>query len=283
MPAPSPHGSRRAVLSHRALQTASLPQLTTAIPRREVGLVDPALHDRTRFPLRAVAACQPLPHVNGPTVSEYYGLIRLPMGLRLPYHFSFRVRLPAPGPIVGNPMYRPSAGTHRVSQVPDASLHTCHALRGPRQTLGQLTKTLSLCWLLVPLLHRRLHHPRYRGCIKTLGSVGDPAFSSGAVSLAAYVVPWVRFSCLVRSCDLLHNCNPRCGWLVRPYPTGTSTLQENAKLAWRSGRMRARAITNKSIIHVSRKPPSHPGRSDFPSPVGGNGLSLEALPTQPEA
>ncbi len=171
--------------------------------------------------MRAVAACQPLPHVNGPTVSEYYGLIRLPKGLRLPYNLSFRVCLPAPGPIVGNPMYRPSAGTHRVSQVPDASLHTCHALCRPRQSLGELTKALSLCWLLEPLRHCRLHHPLYRGCIKTLGS---------AVSLAAYVVPWVRFSCLVRSCDLLHNCNPRCGWLVRPYPTGTSTLQETPSL-----------------------------------------------------
>ena len=169
MPTPSPHGSRRAVLSHRALQTASLPQLAIdrgaeAIPRREVGLVDPALHGRARFPLRATAVCQPLPHVNGPTVSEYYGLIRLPKGLRLPYNLSFRVCLPAPGPIVGNPMYRPSPGTHRASQVPDASLHTCHALSRPRQALGELTKALSLCWLLEPLRHRRLHHPRYRGC-----------------------------------------------------------------------------------------------------------------------
>ena len=70
-----PNGPRtdpgvRPQVSHRALQTASLPQLATAIPRREVGLVDPALHGRTRFPLRAVAVCQPLPHVNGPTVSE---------------------------------------------------------------------------------------------------------------------------------------------------------------------------------------------------------------------
>jgi hypothetical protein len=165
LPAPSPHGSRRAVLSHRALQTASLPQLATyrgaeAIPRREVRLVDPALHGRARFPLRAVAACQPLPHVNGPTVSEYYGLIRLPKGLRLPYNLSFRVCLPAPGPIVGNPMYRPIAGTHRASQVPGASLHTCHALSRPRQALGELTKALSLCWLLVPLHHRRLLYPR---------------------------------------------------------------------------------------------------------------------------
>ena len=159
--------------------------------------------------------------MNGPTVSEYYGLIRLPKGLRLPYNLSFRVCLPAPGPIVGIPMYRPSPGTHRASQVPDASLHTCHALCGPRQSLGELTKALSLCWLLEPLRHRRLHYPLYRGCIKTLGS---------AVSLAAYVVPWVRFSCFVRSCDLLHNCNPRCGWLVRPYPTGTSTLQETPSL-----------------------------------------------------
>jgi len=30
------------------------------------------------FPLRATAARQSLPLVNGPTVSEYYGLIRLP-------------------------------------------------------------------------------------------------------------------------------------------------------------------------------------------------------------
>ena len=28
--------------------------------------------------MRAAAVCQSLPHVNGPTVSEYYGLIRLP-------------------------------------------------------------------------------------------------------------------------------------------------------------------------------------------------------------
>src|SRR3989337_3091443 len=31
-------------------------------------------------------------------------------------------------------------------------------------------------------------------------------------------------------CALLHNCNPRYGWLVRPYPTGTSTLQETPSL-----------------------------------------------------
>lgn len=103
-----------------------------AFPRSEVGLVDPALHVRTRFPLRATAACQPLPHVNGPTVSEYYGLIRLPGNRRLLY-LSFRIRLPELCP-----------GATRVSQVPGASLHASHALCGPRQTLRALTRFSAL-------------------------------------------------------------------------------------------------------------------------------------------
>ena len=97
MPALPPHRSRRAVFSHRALQTASLPQtlyyFVLAIPHSEVCLGYPALRVRPRFPLWAPAVCQSLPHVIGPTVSEYYGLIRLPEGLRLPYFF-FRFRLP---------------------------------------------------------------------------------------------------------------------------------------------------------------------------------------------
>ena len=166
MPAPPPHRSRRAELPHRALQTASLPQHADkhsvyAIPRSEVGLANPIRHVRTRFPLRATAACQPLPHVNGPTVSEYYGLIRLPMGLRHPYNFSLRLRLPVPEYVVDKyPMHLPMTGTHRASQVPGVSLHTCHALCRPRQALGELTKVPSLCWLLVPLHHRHLHYPR---------------------------------------------------------------------------------------------------------------------------
>jgi len=131
LPALSPHRSRRAVFSHRALQTASHPQtlycFVLAIPHSEVGLGYPALRVRPRFPLWASAVCQSLPHVIGPTVSEYYGLIRLPGGLRLSYLF-FRVCLPAFLP-----------GTCRVSQVLNASLHASHTLCGPRQTLGALT------------------------------------------------------------------------------------------------------------------------------------------------
>src|SRR3990170_8295543 len=53
-------------------------------------------------------------------------------------------------------------------------------------------------------------------------------------------------------CDLLHNCNPRCGWLVRPYPTGTSTLQETPSLL---GAQRPRAQRpGKPIIDLKPRP-----------------------------
>jgi len=48
------------------------PAFLSAIPCSEVGLALPALHVRTRFPVQAATACQPLPH------NEYYGLIRPP-------------------------------------------------------------------------------------------------------------------------------------------------------------------------------------------------------------
>jgi len=43
--------------------------------------------------VRAAAACQSLPPVNGPTVSKYYGLIRHPDNHRHPY-LAFRFGLP---------------------------------------------------------------------------------------------------------------------------------------------------------------------------------------------
>lgn len=125
MPALPPHRSRRAVFSHRTLQTASLPQtlycFVLAIPHSEVCLGYPALRVRPRFPLWAPAVCQSLPHVIGPTVSEYYGLIRLPGGLRL-------FCLPA--------SCQEPSGSLKFS---NASLHASHTLYGPRQILGALT------------------------------------------------------------------------------------------------------------------------------------------------
>ena len=56
----------------------------SAIPCGEVCPVIPALRVRTRFPMQAATARQPLPHVNGSPVSEYCGLIRLPLAFSLP-------------------------------------------------------------------------------------------------------------------------------------------------------------------------------------------------------
>jgi hypothetical protein len=42
---------------------------------------------RDMFPLRTAYPCHPLPHVIGPTVSEYYEVIRLPIGLQAAFPF----------------------------------------------------------------------------------------------------------------------------------------------------------------------------------------------------
>ncbi len=46
-----------------------------AIPRSEVFMSYPAFRIRPMFPLRAAQPCHSLPHVVGPTASEYYGVI----------------------------------------------------------------------------------------------------------------------------------------------------------------------------------------------------------------
>jgi len=105
-------------------------------------------------------------------------------------------------------------GATRVSQVPGTSLHTSHALSGPRQTLRALTRYSALFVLasgpLTPspsAFGTFVPDPLYRGYIKAWGI---------AVSLAGYVVPCVRLNCFVRFCshllnDLPHNCNTRYG------------------------------------------------------------------------
>ena len=44
-----------------------------------------------------------------------------------------------------------------------------------------------------------------------------------------------------------------------------------------------RRVPNSTIPHVSASPPCHPGRSDFPNPVGDHGISPVRLPSIVEA
>jgi hypothetical protein len=86
LPARIPACSFPALGSSDRLASAS----PTAIAFREVGTDRPAHLVRLVFPMKAASACQSLPPVNGATVSEYYGLIRLPATVGSPTCLSVR-------------------------------------------------------------------------------------------------------------------------------------------------------------------------------------------------
>ena len=62
----------------------------------------------------------------------------------------------------------------------DTSLHAYHALCGPRQTLGDLTKTIPLGGLLVRSNHRRLHYC-HNGAVSSFGECGPSCGLRGAL------------------------------------------------------------------------------------------------------
>ena len=143
-----PHRSRRAVFPHRALRTASLPHLLPLFPSVRLTL-PPALLVRFGVSFEGYGC----PSVPSPCDRPYrlvgaHGRVPLradptPWRLRLSYS-GFRFGLP----VTCRGRYLCThPGTTRASQVPDASLHASHALCEPRQTLGGLTLSPSLCWL----------------------------------------------------------------------------------------------------------------------------------------
>jgi hypothetical protein len=95
-----------------------------AIAFSQVDTAAPAHHVRSVPPMEAAYACQSLPLVIGPTVSEYYGLIRFPRGLPLSY-LAFR------------PAYLSSVGdtTHVPTQEP---------LGSPKPALSAVEGSLML-------------------------------------------------------------------------------------------------------------------------------------------
>jgi len=132
------------------------------------------------FPLQASYSCQPLPHVNGPTVSEYYELIWLPAGYRYPFR----------------------------SNLPDFILRNLQGLSSSQRFSPRIPHSL---W--TPADPRSAHHLRAL-CIGfwsiniiaiCVWDFSSPSSMTGlyqvwgiAVSLAGYVVPCVRFNRFVR-------------------------------------------------------------------------------------
>ena len=121
----------------------------------------------------------------------------------------------------------------RASQVLNASLDTCHALKrtpaDPRRThqcvlsvlaSGPLTPSPSAFERLAPLANSR-------GCIK----LQEVRTSLWPMSFPVYA------SIVSFGLRLLYNCNTRYEWLVRPYSPGTFTLEEAPSFAWRTNGM----------------------------------------------
>src|SRR5204862_232762 len=78
------------------------------------------------------------------------------------------------------------------------------------------------CWGVhtIALCRSRAH-----GAVSSCRACGLPDGLRGALC----TLPLCR-----SACHLLHRCNTRYGWLVRPDPVGTSTLQETPSFAWRT-------------------------------------------------
>ena len=168
------------------------------------------------FPLRATQHRHPLRHVNGPTVADYYEMIGLPS-----HPSDSLLTLYGPTP--------PRRGGERVSQVPDASLTACHAL-GPRQSLGNLTISIPLCWLPARSNRRRLHCCSYEA----------ESLEGGTSPLRPTVFP-VYASPVLFAPDrpgLRHRRNTRYGLLVRLCPIGTSFHKPREGHPIRSAKLR---------------------------------------------
>jgi hypothetical protein len=85
-------------------------------------------------------------------------------------------------------------GALRVSQVLGVSLDTCHALRGPRQTFEHSPcRTLRMGFWAVKTIAICFAMPGIATLISGLYQA-----SGSAVFPVAYVVPCVRFNCIVR-------------------------------------------------------------------------------------
>ena len=140
-------------------------------------------------------------------------------------------------------------GIHEVSQVPDASLYAYHALRWTPADPREAHQHASSVWASGALKPSPSALLPLRGCIKLWG-VRSPLRSTWC---PVYASP-VSFGF-----HLLHRCNTRYRWLVRPYLAGTCTLQETPSCAWRTNAgpqapPRAAATQERRLLAVACRP-----------------------------
>jgi hypothetical protein len=116
------------------------------------------------------------------------------------------------------------SGTHWASQVPDAPLYTCHGLITP-PTLHILTIPDASLGLRVRYSSGQSKQTFF-GAMPALQDHGNPCGLCIALST-------LHLSCS-RLKPLRHRRKTRYWWLVRPYQTGTFTLQGAPSCAWRT-------------------------------------------------
>lgn len=112
-----------------------------------------------------------------------------------------------------------------VSQVLNTSLRTCHNLWTP-EALHTLTRTDASVLTSVG--------------VKPLVDLNFISKLSAMPVLRKYGLPYGLYNslctlhllCSGEFHPLRHRCNTRYGWLVRPCPTGTCTLQDVPSFAW---------------------------------------------------
>ncbi len=81
--------------------------------------------------------------------------------------------------------------------------------------------------------------------------------SGSTDSPTAYMILCVRFVCFVRRKfhRLRHRRNTRYGWLARPYPTRTFTLQDAPSFAWRANAVIRGDFTVSCFAHKIERSP----------------------------
>ena len=116
-------------------------------------------------------------------------------------------------------------GTVRVSQVPDASLSTCHSLMTPPvQLYSYRSEYFVLASATLKASPTGYHMILLSGLYQLSGI---------AVSLRPAEFP-VYASAISFGNHLLHSCNTRYEWVVSPYSAGTFTPQEAPSCTWRT-------------------------------------------------
>jgi len=123
-------------------------------------------------------------------------------------------------------------GAFGASQVPEASLVTCHSLRTPA-AFHDLTDCGRFLLTSRPLKRSSTATILDFGAVPAIQGVRPPLWPA---TFSVYASP-VLFTapCRLSSAQALrHRRNTRYGWVANPFPTGTCTLQDAPSFAWRN-------------------------------------------------